>query len=87
MNADSAKIGLSEEEIRSIPSNHSKMTKFGSSESIGFQRVSSQIRRWVEKVSSNEGTLVKGLTSSDESGAIRSITDTTQTLPHQSLLI
>lgn len=47
---DSAKIGDSREELGSIPSDHSNMTKFESSHDIGFRRVSSQLRRWVESI-------------------------------------
>ena len=54
---DSAKIGLSKEEVNSIPANHSDMTKFSSPEDIGFKRVSAQLRRWIQALPTrNDGT-------------------------------
>ena len=50
VNADSAKIGDSREEVSSIPANHSDMTKFSRASDIGFKRVSAQLRRWVEEI-------------------------------------
>lgn len=56
VDSDSAKIGDSKEEVSSIPSDHSNMTKFESSRDIGFRRVSSQLRRWVREIETGEGT-------------------------------
>ena len=53
--ADSAKIGDVTEEVGSIPSDHSNMTKYKSLDDIGFRRVSSQLRRWIEEIV-NEGS-------------------------------
>ncbi|RDL33755.1 uncharacterized protein BP5553_08123 [Venustampulla echinocandica] len=39
---DSATLGIANEEESSIPTNHSDMTKFGSSSDVGFKRVSAQ---------------------------------------------
>jgi hypothetical protein len=50
---ESAKIGNVGEEVSSIPKNHREMTKFTSSEEVGFNRVSSQLRRWVKEISTN----------------------------------
>ncbi|KAL8852079.1 MAG: hypothetical protein Q9221_003009 [Calogaya cf. arnoldii] len=47
---DSAKIGDPHEEVGSIPANHSQMTKFETSEDIGFKRVAAQLRRWVHEL-------------------------------------
>jgi hypothetical protein len=48
---ESAQIGHPGEEVSSIPKNHREMTKFTSSEEVGFDRVSSQLRRWVNDIS------------------------------------
>lgn len=53
---DSAKIGDRNEELGSIPSNHSNMTKFQNSNDIGFKRVSSHLRRWVKEIEALGGT-------------------------------
>jgi len=50
---ESAQIGHPGEEVSSIPKNHREMTKFTSSEDVGFDRVSSQLRRWVNDISHN----------------------------------
>lgn len=55
--SDSAKIGDRNEELGSIPSNHSNMTKFQNSNDIGFRRVSSHLRRWVGEIEALGGTL------------------------------
>ncbi|CZR69613.1 uncharacterized protein PAC_19513 [Phialocephala subalpina] len=47
VDGQSATIGLPAEDISSIPEDHSGMTKFSSAKDIGFQRVSSQVRRWL----------------------------------------
>ncbi|TVY26816.1 Protein SERAC1 [Lachnellula hyalina] len=47
---ESAQIGHGEEEVSSIPKNHRDMTKFTSAEEVGFDRVSSQLRRWVKEI-------------------------------------
>ena len=54
VNTDSAKIGDATEEVGSIPENHSNMTKFATASDIGFKRVSSQLRRWIEGIRSSE---------------------------------
>jgi hypothetical protein len=55
---DSAQIGLLEEEVSSIPENHSNMTKFSSASDIGFKRVVAQLKRWVKRVEDEaSGTL------------------------------
>ncbi|TVY33775.1 hypothetical protein LSUB1_G007295 [Lachnellula subtilissima] len=50
---ESAQIGLVGEEVSSIPKNHLDMTKFTSGEEVGFDRVSSQLRRWVKESKGN----------------------------------
>ncbi|KAH8745131.1 hypothetical protein F5882DRAFT_446468 [Hyaloscypha sp. PMI_1271] len=50
---ESAQIGHPGEEVSSIPKNHREMTKFTSPEEVGFDRVSSQLRRWVNDISNN----------------------------------
>jgi len=50
VDAESAKIGDGKEETGSIPQDHSSMTKFAGKFDVGFKRVSSQLRRWVEGV-------------------------------------
>jgi hypothetical protein len=50
---DSAKIGLANEEVNSIPANHSDMTKFCSAKDVGFKRVSAQLKRWVQALPVN----------------------------------
>jgi hypothetical protein len=50
VDAESAKIGDGKEETGSIPQDHSNMTKFAGKFDVGFKRVSSQLRRWVEGV-------------------------------------
>jgi hypothetical protein len=50
---ESAQIGHAGEEASSIPKNHREMTKFTSSEEVGFDRVSSQLRRWVRDIGIN----------------------------------
>ena len=52
VDADSAKIGDSKEEVGSIPADHSNMTKFESASNVGFRRVSAQLRRWTEEIRS-----------------------------------
>ncbi|TVY44095.1 Vegetative incompatibility protein [Lachnellula occidentalis] len=47
---ESAQIGHVGEEVSSIPKNHRDMTKFTSTEEVGFERVSSQLRRWVKEI-------------------------------------
>lgn len=47
VDGQSATIGLPAEDIGSIPEDHSGMTKFSSAKDVGFQRVSSQLRRWL----------------------------------------
>ncbi|TVY15310.1 Protein SERAC1 [Lachnellula arida] len=47
---ESAQIGHVGEEVSSIPKNHRDMTKFTSIEEVGFDRVSSQLRRWVKEM-------------------------------------
>lgn len=42
------------EGVGSIPENHSNMTKFATESDVGFKRVSSQIRRWIEEIKSSE---------------------------------
>ncbi|SLM40835.1 Ankyrin repeat-containing domain [Lasallia pustulata] len=54
VNADSAKIGDATEEVGSIPANHSDISKFATASDIGFKRVSSQLRRWIEGTRSRE---------------------------------
>ncbi|KAL9578768.1 MAG: hypothetical protein Q9212_005509 [Teloschistes hypoglaucus] len=54
VDADSAKIGDAREEVGSIPASHSKMTKFASSDDIGFKRISAQLRRWVQELRTDE---------------------------------
>ncbi|KAL8678393.1 MAG: hypothetical protein Q9186_005235 [Xanthomendoza sp. 1 TL-2023] len=54
VDADSAKIGDGYEEAGSIPANHSQMTKFESSEAIGFKRVVACLRRWVQELRVDE---------------------------------
>lgn len=54
VDADSAKIGDAREEVGSIPANHSEMTKFESSDDIGFKRISAQLRRWVQELRGDE---------------------------------
>ncbi|KAL9037179.1 MAG: hypothetical protein Q9180_003868 [Flavoplaca navasiana] len=62
---DSAKIGDPYEEVGSVPANHRQMTKFASSEDIGFKRIAAQLRRWVhefrvkEKISPEDITETK----------------------------
>ena len=53
VNANSAKIGNGNEEVSSIPADHSNMTKFGSPNDVGFKRVSAQLRRWLEVIRSH----------------------------------
>jgi hypothetical protein len=50
---ESAQIGHAGEEVSSIPKNHREMTKFTSSEEVGFDRVSSQLKRWVIEINNN----------------------------------
>lgn len=50
VDADSAKIGDGKEEVGSIPEDHSNMTKFAGKFDVGFRRVSSQLRRWIEDI-------------------------------------
>jgi hypothetical protein len=52
VDAESARFGHVEEEVSSIPKNHREMTKFASPTEIGFERVSSQLRRWVKAMAS-----------------------------------
>ena len=47
-------IGNPYEEVGSIPANHSEMTKFESSEAIGFKRTAAQLRRWVQELRVNQ---------------------------------
>jgi hypothetical protein len=47
---ESAQIGHPGEEVSSIPKNHREMTKFTSLEEVGFDRVSSQLRRWMNDI-------------------------------------
>lgn len=54
VNADSAKIGDATEDVGSIPANHSHISKFATKSDIGFKRVSSQLRRWIEGIRSRE---------------------------------
>ncbi|KAL8977206.1 MAG: hypothetical protein Q9205_006941 [Flavoplaca limonia] len=51
---DSAKIGDPYEEVGSVPANHIQMTKFASSEDIGFKRIAAQLRRWVHELRGKE---------------------------------
>ncbi|KAL8644302.1 MAG: hypothetical protein Q9226_007835, partial [Calogaya cf. arnoldii] len=51
---DSAKIGDPHEEVGSVPADHSQMTKFETSEDIGFKRVAAQLRRWVHELRVHE---------------------------------
>lgn len=55
---DSARIGVATEEVSSIPSDHSNMAKYKSSNEIGFKRVSSQLRRWIEAIDQTIGRFV-----------------------------
>ncbi|KAI9764462.1 MAG: hypothetical protein M1839_005895, partial [Geoglossum umbratile] len=50
VDSDSAKIGDRREEVGSIPANHRNMAKFAAATDAGFKRVSSQLRRWVERI-------------------------------------
>jgi hypothetical protein len=50
VDSESAQIGHPGEEVSSIPNNHREMTKFTSLEEVGFERVSSQLRRWVNDI-------------------------------------
>jgi hypothetical protein len=56
VDSESAQIGHTGEEVSSIPKNHREMTKFTSSEEVGFDRVSSQLRRWVAEISNSEAS-------------------------------
>ena len=56
VDSDSAKFGDGKEEVASIPDNHSGMTKFESESSIGFKRVSAQLRRWVQELHARSST-------------------------------
>lgn len=47
---ESAQIGHVGEEVSSMPKNHRDMTKFTSIEEVGFDRVSSQLQRWVKEM-------------------------------------
>ncbi|KAL9068588.1 MAG: hypothetical protein Q9157_006461 [Trypethelium eluteriae] len=47
---DSAKIGLPEEEVSTIPESHGDMTKFRSPSDIGFKRIVAQLKRWVKLI-------------------------------------
>ena len=58
VNADSAKIGDGKEEVRSIPADHSHMTKFEHTSDVGFKRISAQLRRWIEDIKANGGTAI-----------------------------
>jgi hypothetical protein len=53
--SDSAKIGHASEEVSSIPADHRSMTKFRSTDDIGFKRVSAQLSRWVDEIKKAEG--------------------------------
>jgi hypothetical protein len=53
---ESAQIGHPGEEVSSIPKNHREMTKFMSLEEVGFERVSSQLRRWVKDIKAKTQT-------------------------------
>ena len=57
MDSDSAKLGDGKEELGSIPSDHSNMTKFESSGDIGFRWISSHLLRWVEEIEASGGML------------------------------
>ena len=50
VDADSARIGDGKEEINSIPDDHGNMSKFAGKFDVGFKRVSSQLRRWIEDI-------------------------------------
>ena len=50
MDAYSASIGDGREEVRSIPANHSGMTKFRSPSDIGFQRIIAKLRLWTSEL-------------------------------------
>lgn len=68
VDAESAKIGDATEELGSIPSDHSHMTKYKSLDDIGFKRVSSQLRRWIEEIDNRDGRFIdKGLYDSRSS--------------------
>lgn len=63
---DSAKIGDGREEVGSIPADHSNMTKFESSRDVGFKRVSSQLRRWIDEIKA-------GMITEDEDDCLKSL--------------
>ena len=50
VDADSAKIGDGKEEVGSIPEDHSKMASCAGKSDVGFRRVSSLLRRWIEDI-------------------------------------
>ncbi|KAL9584441.1 MAG: hypothetical protein Q9203_004661, partial [Teloschistes exilis] len=52
--SDSAKIGDAREKVGTIPANYSKMTKFESSDDVGFKRISAQLRRWVQELRTDQ---------------------------------
>lgn len=54
VDSDSAKIRDTREEAGTIPANHSKMTKFESSDDVGFKRISAQLRRWVQELRTDQ---------------------------------
>lgn len=58
VDAESAKIGDATEELGSIPSDHSNMTKYKSLDDIGFRRVSSQLRRWIKEIDNKGGRFI-----------------------------
>jgi len=46
--SSSARMGLENEDVGSIPQNHSNMGKFLHEEEVGFERVSNVLRSWVD---------------------------------------
>ena len=56
VDSESAKFGDGKEEVGSIPDKHSGMTKFEDASSIGFKRVSAQLKRWVQELHPNSST-------------------------------
>ncbi|KAF2231825.1 hypothetical protein EV356DRAFT_535170 [Viridothelium virens] len=57
---DSAKIGLPEEEVSTIPESHGDMTKFRSPSDIGFKRIVAQLKRWVKLIEVEDTVTVDG---------------------------
>lgn len=47
---DSAQVGYGNEEIGSIPANHSDMVRFGSAKDPGFIKVAGVLKRWVNEI-------------------------------------